>query len=289
MLPDSIRASVESELNTHIKNVQRCSGGDINQAVRLQTAGADYFVKWHTKSPPEMFPLEAKGLRLLAGATDLKIPAVIAANDDPAYLVLEWLEQGRKTQATDVALGEGLAALHLNHAEQHGLDHDNYIALLYQPNTQTGSWAFFYGEQRIRAQMNIARKANKLSSGLEQDLETLINRLPQLVPETEASLMHGDLWGGNVMVLEGGHPAIIDPAVYYGHREVELAMTELFGGFSREFYDAYNSVYPIDKGYNQRRSLYQLYPMMTHMNLFGGGYTSRVQSIVRQYMSTTTD
>ena len=231
-----------------------------------------------------MFSLEARGLRLLATATDLSVPEVIGTSDDPAYLVLEWLSEGRKSQATDVALGEGLAALHLNHAQRHGLDHDNYIALLYQPNSQTESWTVFYGEQRIRAQMNIARQANNLSADLEKNLETLIIRLPQLVPEPEASLMHGDLWGGNVMVLEGGHPAIIDPAVYYGHREVELAMTELFGGFSREFYDAYNSVYPIDKGYNQRRLLYQLYPMMTHMNLFGGGYTSRVQSIVRQYI-----
>ncbi|MCI0711283.1 MAG: fructosamine kinase family protein [Chloroflexi bacterium] len=283
-MPDSIRASVESQLNTTIKSVQRCSGGDINQAVRLQTAGADYFVKWHTKSPPGMFPLEAKGLRLLADSTDLKIPAVIAASDDPAYLVLEWLEEGRKLPSTDVALGEGLASLHLNHAAKHGLDHDNYIALLYQPNTQTESWAEFYGERRIRVQMNIARQNSSLSSGLEKNLETLIERLPDLVPDVEASLMHGDLWRGNVMVLEGGHPAIIDPAVYYGHREVELAMTEVFGGFSREFYDAYSGVYPVDKGYNQRRSLYQLYPMMTHMNLFGGGYTSRVQSIVRQYI-----
>lgn len=231
-----------------------------------------------------MFATEAKGLQLLATATDLKIPQVITVSEEPAYLVLEWLEGGRKTPSTDSMLGERLAALHLNHANKHGLDHDNFIGRLHQPNAQTTSWAAFYGEQRIRAQMNIARRDNNLSSGLERKLEILIKRLPDLVPDTDASLMHGDLWRGNVMVLAGGHPSIIDPAVYYGHREVELAMTEVFGGFSQEFYDAYNSVYPIDKGYNRRRSLYQLYPMMTHMNLFGGGYTSRVQSIVREYI-----
>jgi protein-ribulosamine 3-kinase len=284
LLPDTIRSSVESQLNTTIKNVQRCSGGDINQAAHLHTVGADYFIKWHTNSPPGMFSSEARGLRLLADAADLKIPEVIAVSEDPAYLVLEWLEEGRRSPSTGKALGEGLAALHQTFADKHGLDHDNFIGRLHQSNTQADSWAAFYGDQRIRAQMEMARRANKLSSDVENRLETLIKRLPDLIPEAEASLMHGDLWGGNVMIVEGGHPAIIDPAVYYGHREVDLAMTELFGGFGRDFYDAYNSVYPIDKGYNQRRSLYQLYPMMVHMNLFGGGYTSRVQSIVRQYI-----
>lgn len=286
-LPDTLRSRLETTLGTTISAVKPCAGGDINEAVQINTTDGRYFVKWHGSAPTNMFEAEAYGLNKLAETDVLRVPRVVAygeaENGSSAFLVLAWLESGQKTAATDVQLGEGLAALHQHTADQHGLDQSNFIGPLVQPNDWTESWPDFYGKQRIGAQMAIARQRGKLSAELANGLEKLIERLPRLLPDSQPSLMHGDLWRGNVMVLPGGRPAIIDPAVYYGHREVELAMTALFGGFSQAFYDAYQGVYPLEAGWRERQDLYQLYPLMVHMNLFGGGYTSQVQSIVRRY------
>ncbi len=289
--PDPLRNSIQQHLGIKIQSANYCAGGDINQAAQLETTDGSLFVKWNPKSPSEMFTTEARGLKLLHEAKTLRIPEVIsvheAQDECPAYLILEWLESGRSTPQTDEQLGEGLATLHLIHAEQHGLDHNNFIGRLPQSNTHHISWAEFYAEQRIRPQMELARPNGQLPTHRERLLSHLINKLPDLLPSENpaASLLHGDLWRGNVMTLANGTPAIIDPAVYYGHREIELAFTELFGGFSSRFYDAYNAIYPINSDYQQRKSLYQLYPMMTHMNLFGGGYGNSVDSIARRYLN----
>lgn len=287
MLPTNLKTSIEEHLGTTITHTQPCYGGDINQAAQVHTQAERYFVKWHPQAPPKMFSTEARGLEILAKSETLRVPQVIAyqdhSSDTPEFLLLEWLVSGQRQATTATQLGEGLAQLHHHHAEQHGLDHANYIGSLPQPNTQTTSWVEFYGEQRIRAQMEIARQKNQLSANLEKILNRLINRLPELLPEPSPALLHGDLWSGNVMTLADGSPAIIDPAVYYGHREVELAFTELFGGFRAGFYDAYQANYPLDKAYAERKALYQLYPLMTHMNLFGGGYTSRVEAVAKHF------
>lgn len=289
-LPEALQVSIEENLGITIQSSHYCSGGDINQSAQLQTNDGYLFVKWNADSPPNMFSTEAQGLNILRETQTLRIPKVIAVQEStpscPAYLVLEWLESGSSKSHTNDQLGEGLANLHLIHAQKHGLDHDNYIGRLPQPNAQLDNWAEFYAEERIRPQMELARQNGRLPNHRERILNDLIKKLPTLLPSENppASLLHGDLWRGNVMTLSDGTPAIIDPAVYYGHREIELAFTELFGGFSSRFYAAYNAVYPIESGYEKRKSLYQLYPMMTHMNLFGGGYGNSVETIARRYL-----
>jgi protein-ribulosamine 3-kinase len=208
----------------------------------------------------------------------LRVPEVVAVGEN--FLLLEWLERGNASDQSETRLGEGLAALHQHTAPTYGLDHLNFIGSLPQINTPKTTWAEFYGECRIRPQMDIARRNGELSPVLENLLNSVIAKLPDHLPETRPSLLHGDLWRGNVMTLANGQPAVIDPAVYYGNPEVELAFTELFGGFSARFYTAYGK---LDAGYPERKNLYQLYPLMVHMNLFGGGYTSQVHSVARRY------
>lgn len=289
-LPSSLHEALTNKLGTTISEVRACSGGDINEAAQIVTVSNErLFVKWHQQSPPNMFTAEAKGLKLLRNAqTTLRIPEVIAAqeatDDCPAYLVLEWLERGSPQAHTDEVLGHGLAALHQSHADQHGLDHHNFIGPLHQPNTPHSTWPTFFAEERVRPQIEVARRVGQLSGHRERLLNTLLDKIPQIVPDAPPSLLHGDLWRGNVMILSRGEPAVIDPAVYYGNREMDIAFTQMFGGFSARFYDAYNSSYPLDKDYPQRRALYQLYHTMVHMNLFGGGYAHSVDSILRQYV-----
>jgi protein-ribulosamine 3-kinase len=288
-LPESLLRSVESTLGTTISQIVRCSGGDINQAAKIITPHSAFFVKWHAQSPPEMFAAESRGLQFLKAAGIIRVPAVFIAQDRvddcPGYLVLEWLEQGSRLSFTDTQLGAQLAALHYITTDQYGLDHHNFIGALPQSNHKHSSWVEFYAQERISAQMQIARQNGQLPSEREELLNKLLGHLSELLPENPPpSLLHGDLWSGNVLVLASGQPAVIDPAVYYGHREVEIAFTELFGGFSSEFYAAYRETYPLEPDYHERRELYQLYPLMVHMNLFGGGYSYRVDSILRRYV-----
>jgi fructosamine-3-kinase len=207
----------------------------------------------------------------------------------PDFLVLEWLPPVRPQNPSQFAekLGEGLATLHLQMADQYGLDRDNFIGSLPQENQQENGWARFYAEHRILFQMEIARQVGRLTPERERLLNTLCQNMSQLAPDDPpASLLHGDLWGGNYLGTTHDVPVIYDPAVYYGHREVEMAFTELFGGFPTRFYDAYNAVYPLDQGYAERKALYQLYPLMVHMNLFGGGYIGQVDRILRHYLGS---
>ncbi|MBN1678727.1 MAG: fructosamine kinase family protein [Anaerolineae bacterium] len=289
-LPAALSAAIASELGAPLEHEQPVFGGDINQSARFQAGGTTYFVKWNSSAPGAMFPAEARGLQLLAQANAVRVPAVIAQrNADgacPAFLVLEWIETGSKrgTGNTMARFGSALAELHRHTAETHGLDHDNFIGRLPQPNPPTPDWATFYRDHRIGFQMAIARKRGRLPSRREDLLTRLMDRLPDLLDDViPVSLLHGDLWGGNYLIDIRGEAVIIDPAVYYGHREMDLAMSELFGGFSGQFYDAYHTAYPLD-GYDERRALYQLYYILVHLNLFGESYGGRVDSIAAHYV-----
>lgn len=283
-LPAQIQQAIESHLNTQILRTERVGGGDINESARIQTVSERFFVKWHPHSPAGMFAAEARGLAILAATHTLKVPQVMLASDN--FLVLEWLEMGKSRGGAMLAerLGEGLAALHQHTHAQHGLDHDNFIGRLPQSNTFTTHWAEFYRDQRIGAQMNLARQHGLLQAEREKLLTRLCEKLPQILPNTEPALLHGDLWGGNYSGIVGDIPVMYDPAVYYGHREVEIAFTELFGGFPARFYEAYNAVFPLEAGYTERKALYQLYPLLVHWNLFGESYGTQVDSIARLYV-----
>jgi fructosamine-3-kinase len=289
-IPSALEAKLAVVLGAPIRHAEVVYGGDINQSASFECGGTPYFVKWNASAPPAMFPAEAHGLRLLASANAIRVPAVIAQGDAgggcPAFLVLEWIETGdrRSNGGTMEHFGTALAALHRHTAAQHGLDRDNFIGRLPQPNGQMASWAEFYRERRIGFQMELARQRGRLPDRREALLTRLMERLPDLLDDTAIppSLMHGDLWGGNYLVDEQGEAVLIDPAVCYGHREMDLAMSELFGGFSPRFYQAYFDAYPAP-GYPERRALYQLYYVLAHLNLFGESYGGRVDSIAAHY------
>jgi len=288
MIPEALNAALEAEFRAVVSADQTVFGGDINQAARVTLAdGRAIFVKWNRGADGDFFSAEAHGLRTLAAAGAVRVPEVYAVGEAPAFLAMEWIDTERGYASDDFAetLGRQLALLHRATAGQHGLDADNYIGSLPQSNTPSASWVAFFRDRRIGAQMDIARQRGRLPKEREALLTRLQSWLDVFLDDQviRPSLLHGDLWSGNYMITRDGQPVVIDPAAYYGHREVDLAMTELFGGFPPRFYAADNAVYPLD-GYEQRRGLYQLYPLLVHMNLFGGGYAARVDAIARHYV-----
>ena len=293
MIPATLRDALADRLGGPVEGGQPVYGGDINHAAQIAVNGTRYFVKWSREAPAAMFPAEADGLRRLAEAGEIRVPAVIALGDAgdgcPAFLALEWIEtdgSGRAHDATMEEFGVRLAALHRHTASQHGLERDNFLGRLPQPNTPDPAWSVFYRDQRIRPQMALARERGLLPKRREDLLTRLMERLPDLLDDTalQPALLHGDLWGGNYLIDDRGEAVLIDPAVYYGHREMDLAMSALFGGFSQRFYDAYAAAYPLDPGYEDRQPLYQLYYILAHLNLFGESYGGRVDALAARYV-----
>lgn len=292
-LPDALQRAIAAAVGSPIAASAPVGGGDINAAARATLRdGRDVLVKWNARPLPRMFEVEARGLALLRQAGTLRLPEVYAqaeASDVcPAFIVMEWLGRGGREAGAAAALGEGLAALHRVTGPGYGLDHDNYIGanpqLNQPPAGPAGTWVDFYRQRRLGYQMELAAQRGRLPRQRAERLEWLLARLDELLPaDPPASLLHGDLWGGNWLVAADGRPALIDPAVYYGHREAELAFTELFGGFPPAFYAAYNAAWPLEPGYDERRDIYNLYHLLNHLNLFGESYGGSVDRILRRY------
>jgi fructosamine-3-kinase len=284
MLPDFLTHAIQQKFETTIDQAGSVSGGDINQAAHVVLrSGQHLFVKWHWNPPPGMFSAEAYGLTLLAQSDILQIPQPLTYDD--TYLILNWLGRGRRapTLVAD-ALGEGLAVQHRVTTKQYGLDRDNYCGLSPQKNEQETDWAIFFARQRLGYQLELAAERDRLPKPRRQKLERLIDKLPNLLPaRPPASLLHGDLWGGNWLVTADNRPALIDPAVYYGHRETDLAFTELFGGFPPRFYQSYEAIWPLEPGYGERKPIYNLYHLLNHLNLFGESYGHSVDAILSRY------
>lgn len=268
---------------------QSVTGGDINQALRVDFDGTRCFVKVNPTAPPGFFQAEARGLALLRSARVCRVPQVLyvaeAEAPYPAYLVLEWLQPGAGMIDFPVQFGRIIASLHQLHAAAYGLDQDNFIGLLPQANGLLADWIPFYRERRLLPQITLARAQGLLSPERERRLEQVMARLDRWLDgiPRQPSLLHGDLWAGNYMIVDH-HPALIDPAVYYGDREIELAFIELFGGFPAGFMAAYAEAYPIEAGYADRRALYQLYPLLVHLNLFGAAYANQVDAVCKRYV-----
>jgi fructosamine-3-kinase len=272
------REAVCRALGSAVASSHTVSGGDINEVSELHLAdGRVVFVKTNDDAEPGMLPAEARGLRWLDEARALRVPRVLAVSDGgrPAFLALERITPGRRRPDFDERLGRGLAALHRFGAPGFGLDHDNFIGSLPQSNEPVAApgWAPFYRDRRLEPQLRRAGAAGLASAALRRGCERLFGVLEERVgpPEPPARL-HGDLWGGNLLVDETGDPCLIDPAVHGGHREVDLAMMRLFGGFSRRVFDAYDEAAPLAPGADERVPLYQLYFLLAHVNLFGGSY-----------------
>ena len=262
------------------------SGGCINQAQHIRCENTDYFVKLNSASRVDMFAAEFDGLNELRQCTALHIPVPLCwgSDDQSAWLVMEHLALGGR--GNPVALGEGLAAMHRISREQYGWFRDNTIGSTHQDNTLADDWIKFWQVHRLQFQLDLAARKG-VSGRLLSQGEKLLAELPVLFESyvPEASLLHGDLWSGNYAYTQAGEPTIFDPGVYYGDREADLAMTELFGGFGSDFYAAYNNAWALDSGYRTRKMLYNLYHILNHFNMFGGGYESQAQGMMDSLLS----
>jgi protein-ribulosamine 3-kinase len=270
-----------------VKGFSFSGGGCINHGGRLETNEGAFFLKWNDANRfPGMFEAEAKGLELLQKPGALFIPNVIGVSERQNYqfLLLDFVDQKQRSGNYWNNLGEQLATLHGISSKTYGLDHNNYIGSLHQYNDQKSSWTDFFIHQRLEVQLKLAESSGSADTRLRKRFDELYKKLPSLLPDENPALVHGDLWSGNLMVNNKGEPCLIDPAVYFGHREVDLAMSKLFGGFAQEFYEKYNDVFPLSPGYQKRFDLYNLYPLLVHVNLFGGAYINQVNSILQYYL-----
>lgn len=259
------------------------SGGCINQGYCLVDGEQKYFVKLNQAKQWPMFQAEILGLEAMAATQTIRVPHPICHGSfaGHSYLVLEWLEFGRGSHDSWYRMGQNLAALHqAGGSAQFGWQIDNTIGATPQPNPWTDSWADFFAEHRLGYQLALARRRG----GNFPDPAVVVPKVKELLGDRQPTpaLVHGDLWSGNGAILTTGEPVILDPATYYGDGEVDLAMTELFGGFPAGFYQGYHSISPPEPGYQQRKILYNLYHILNHFNLFGGGYQQQAQQMLKQ-------
>lgn len=266
-------------------HVQKVGGGSINHCYKLSLDQASFFIKANKLSQyPGMFDAERDGLESLRSTGIFRIPKVldITEHEDQAFMILEYVVEGIKNSDFWSDFGQRLAKLHLHSNEEYGYPKDNYIGSLQQANRINLKWSDFFVEQRLEPQIRLAK--NLLSSSDRKDFDKLFYRLDRLVPEERPSLLHGDLWLGNYLVDDAGKPVLIDPAVYYGHREMDLGMMHLFGGFAPEVYDHYQKVNPLQPDWAERLDLHNLYPLLVHLNLFGQSYLKGIQQSLRKYL-----
>lgn len=256
-------------------------GGSINQGYALTDERHAYFVKLNQATRVAMFEAEALGLRQMAATRTIRVPQPLCwgTADGSAYLVLEWLDFGYGTHRSWAEMGRNLAAMHRVTSDRgFGWEMDNTIGSTPQPNPWTASWVDFWAEHRIGYQLHLAKKRG----GHFPEGDRLLDAIPKLLQGHNPlpSLVHGDLWSGNAAVTKLEEPVIFDPATYFGDREVDLAMTELFGSFPNDFYRAYNEAFPLEPGYAQRKTLYNLYHILNHFNLFGSGYEGQARRMM---------
>lgn len=322
MLPETLKSTLRKLLEektgepVDLAGVSPVGGGCINESLRVETTAGLFFVKYNDATRyPGMFEAEARGLALLhdgvqyaGSAGDVRrfesapgegrgqeyrgsnpspilVPAVVAWGGDDRYslLVLEYLDTGSIKEGFWEAFGSGLARLHLNAGTEFGLDHSNYIGSLPQSNRSHSNWIGFFISERIEAQLKLARDNGKGDKGLAKGFQDLYPHLGDFFPEESPALLHGDLWSGNFMVAKSGKPAIVDPAVYYGHRYMDLGMTKLFGGFAPGFYEGYQAEYPLEKDWEKGIGIANLYPLLVHLNLFGGGYLGSITNTLKPF------
>jgi fructosamine-3-kinase len=262
-------------------------GGCINQGVRLTDGDRSYFVKLNSATLLEMFEAESEGLRAMAETQTIRVPEPLCFGlcNAEAYLVMEYIEMGHAGGAGSELAGRRLAAMHRSSQADFGWFRDNTIGSTPQENQANDSWIDFWRDQRLGFQLRLAER-NGYGGSLQRKGERLMDHVHLLIDhQPQPSLLHGDLWGGNLAYTKEGDPVIFDPAVYYGDREADLAMTELFGGFGNRFYDAYQEAWPLASGYSTRKVLYNLYHILNHLNLFGSGYLGQASSMIDRLLA----
>ena len=286
---EKIKKKIEEKLASKIISFASLSGGCISNAFKItSTDNSSYFLKYNPSISDDMFIREANGLNELARSNAIRVPKVLHFDSD--FILLEYISTGNKKNNFFEEFGRQFAEMHKFHSESFGFYEDNYIGSNPQKNIpdelEKDDWVSFYFNKRIVYQLKLAEKLGNSTEELRKGISKLENKVNEIIGDTteEPSLLHGDLWSGNFMVDETGSAVLIDPAVYYGHREADLGMTKLFGGFSSEFYRSYNEAYTLQDGSEYREKIYKLYHVLNHLNLFGGGYYAQAMSLIKYYV-----
>lgn len=288
-LAEHIALSISQALGEEFTFVQRrsLSGGCINQGMEFITNRGSFFVKINSATRyPGMFEAEARGLNILASTKTIRIPEVICSGvlHDTSFLVLEFINSSSRQRNFWIDFGQKLAHLHQHTQHHFGLDHHNYIGSIPQDNSPAENWTEFYITRRFMPLVQKALTRGLLSGSDARLFEKLYTRLEKLYPHEPPALLHGDLWGGNVMTDEHGLVCLIDPAVYYGHREMDIAFSTLFGAFDPDFYDTYNEIFPLEPQWQKRIDLWNIYPLLVHLLLFGSSYYGQLMYAVKKYV-----
>ena len=286
MMAPSLRDVIAQKLNASSLQLQPVGGGSINQCFRISTGSDTFFCKVNSATKfPHLFEKEAKGLKLLGQQTGIRVPEVVGHFYSEEYqaLLLEWIPGGQQTREFWKDFGSGLAALHHQHNERHGLDYNNYMGSVEQANDWEADWCRFFIHRRLQPLVEQCANQKLLSPKHQQLFEQLYERLPGLFESEPPSLLHGDLWSGNFMCDNASRPVLIDPAVYYGHRSMDLGMTTLFGGFDPQFYQSYHYHYPLPANYAEQWQVCNLYPLLIHLRLFGSSYRSQIESTLQAF------
>lgn len=282
-----IEQIVRHVFNQEVISFRNVDGGCINNAYYVQLEDQELFIKKNSKDFEAIFQKESKGLDLLSSRNLIKVPKILAtgATNGCSFLILEWIEKGTIEKKSFNQLGKDLASLHSNlFNDKFGLDHNNWIGSLEQRNNFFSSWDEFMIVNRYEYLLKIAIEKGLISIDELKFFEKIYREFQNLIPKEKPSLIHGDLWNGNVIYDQTGSPLLIDPAVHFGHREMDIAMTKLFGGFDDEFYRSYNESFPLEKGWENRIKVNQLYPLLVHLVLFGRTYWNDIKMTVSKYI-----
>ncbi|MFT5617649.1 MAG: protein-ribulosamine 3-kinase [Arenicella sp.] len=270
-----------------VKFIHFITGGCINNTIQLNTNRGEFFLKWNEESSLEMYEKEVKGLEVLRANSSITIPQVLGLGkvENKAFLLLEFIDEGFQSPTYWTDFGRKLAEMHKSTtSDKFGLDFNNFIGSLQQNNEFHVDWIEFFVEKRLRSQFGLAYYNKLIDVSYLRKLDQLPQALERIFPKEKPSLLHGDLWSGNAMRDQQGNPCLVDPAVYYGHREMELAFTKLFGGFDNSFYQAYEEAFPLEIGFKDRKDIYNLYPLMVHVNLFGTSYLSGIDKVLERIL-----
>lgn len=270
-----------------VKSASLIASGNHNQGIRLETSEGSFFLKLNFDHERDILAKEAEGLQRLRKSTFLEVPKTYGHGriGDYNYLLSEFIPSSRQQLDYWENLGLGMAQLHLNTSKFFGLDSDNYIASLPQKNHQFDDWLTFFIEQRLEPMLGKAYFDRLIPLDFLKKFQSIYPRLESIFPKERPALLHGDLWSGNVICDSEGQPCLIDPAIYYGHREMDIAFSKLFGGFDSRFYEAYESIAPLERGFDSRMGIYNLYPLLVHLNLFGAAYLPGIEKIVKHFQS----
>jgi fructosamine-3-kinase len=288
MIPADLKYLLQEKLSIDIASIVSVSGGDIHDAFKLDASnGSKYFLKTNsTMKAAEMLITEALGLQLIRDSDKIPVPHVIytATLDQTAFLVLPFIETGQSGENDWESFAINLAGMHYSGMLPFGLDHSNFIGRLPQSNSYSDRWVDFYRTERLEPQLEIMKSRFPGESKFFKDADKLLHKLPSIIEDAEPSLIHGDLWGGNYLSSKEAGIHLIDPAVSIASREMDIAMSKLFGGFPLKFYEAYQVHYPLISGWEDRVPLYQLYYLLAHVNMFGRSYLGSARSAIQHYL-----